>query len=428
MAIAHTTGGEATGKGFYRGRHTYVEELGEKVDNSKDNLLLVLGPRRIGKTSIVKQFFLERNEDETDPGAYIYIYIPKIKNLVEFYEKAIDEINKSLAEFSKYSKLRDLVRGSRLKAAINGVQDTIKNLSIAGHGITLKDADKWEQYTSLVASLRNEFLSVIMAFEKKKVVLGFDEVPEAIHYLLKNKHGKEEVELWLEHLRELRHCAESKDMITVILFGSVNMKLTLEKIGQTKAINDNFNITVRPLEIEMVKELFWDLVDTLRLKILEDNQCEVNTFLEKMFTISSPWAIQNFLDEFRPPQQNNQLKEALQCAYLELFDIVGGVRYINERLDRYYCKEGNEDRIKMIKILLKYFAQQHVDNQIEVVEDAALCAWAAKELEIDRERYNELIDILLLDNMIYREGSGLSIKNTVERNFWYYRLVGSCKF
>ncbi len=34
MALKHTTGGEATGRAFYQGRHHYVELLKEKVDDS----------------------------------------------------------------------------------------------------------------------------------------------------------------------------------------------------------------------------------------------------------------------------------------------------------------------------------------------------------------------------------------------------------
>ena len=420
MAIPHTTGGEATGEAFYEGRRPYVNELGSKIDDSKDNLILILGPRRIGKTSIVKQFFEERNENTDDPG--VYIYIPKIENLVDFYKKSIEEIQKSLKENGKHKKFQDLIRGSRVKEAIGAVQEKIEKISVAGYGVTVKDTDKWKEYTSLVATLKEEFISLILAFEKKKVVLGFDEVPEAIQHLLKNATGQDEVELWLEHFREIRHSTGLKDIVNLILFGSVNMKLTLEKIGQTKGVNDAFNITIKLLSPKEVKELFWDLVDTLKFKILEDNKDLVDPFLDKMFAHSSPWAIQNFLDKFESPSTKEKINDALKLAYMELFDVIGGVRSVAERLGIYH----KPDDVKAIKAILKFIVQKHLDDKIEVISDKTLFAWTKKELKVDRERHHELVDILLLDNMANREAGGYSIKNTVERYFWYERLVGSC--
>ena len=427
MAIMLTTGGEATGKGFYEGRRPYIIELQEKVNNSKENLILILGARRIGKTSIVKQYFLERNDDYQDPGVYIYIYIPKIESLADFYQKAIEEIEKALKENSGRKKFQRLLAGSTLKKAINAVQDKIGKVSISHFGIEFKDADEKKRYLSLISSFQTEFVGLIKAFEANRVVLGFDEVPEAIQCLIKNPGGKEEVDRWLEHFREMRHAGGLEDVLKLILFGSVNMKLTLERLGQSKLVNDNFNVTVGPLDQAQSKELFWDLVDTLKLKVLQDHKDQVNSFIDKMFTSSSPWAIQNFLDKFRSPTgaaNEKSLTESLQKAYLDLFDIIGGVRYVSERLERYYDK----DEEAVIKSLLKYIAKRQVDDLAQAVSDHELFDFAKKSLKVERERFSNLVDILLLDNMVFREGTGYTIKNTVEKNFWYHRLVDSCKF
>ncbi|MBN19921.1 MAG: hypothetical protein CL678_01445 [Bdellovibrionaceae bacterium] len=422
MAIPHTTGGEATGEAFFEGRRSYVQALENTVNNTGDNLILILGPRRIGKTSIVKQYFEERNAAEDDPGVYVYIYLPKIANLVDFYKKSIEEIQESLKRNGKFKKFQDVARLSRVKRAFATFRNSIDEIKAAGYGIKVKDSDKWEEYTSLVASLREEFISLILTFEKEKVVLGFDEVPEAIQHLLKNENGRDEVELWLEHFREMRHNTQLKDIVTLILFGSVNMKLTLERINQSKGVNDAYNITVEPLEIADVKKLFWDLVDTLDYKILESNKEIVEPFLEKMFNYVSPWAIQNFLDQLEPPKEKNQIETELKSAYYRLFDVVGGVRYLEERLNEYYV----EGEIIQLKAILKYLVEQHIDHGEEEIQDKELLDWSKKELLIDIEGYRHLIDILLLDNMIYRSGNGYAIRNTVERYYWYVRLVGPC--
>lgn len=428
MVLKHTTGGEATGRAFYQGRHHYVELLKEKVDDSNDNLILILGPRRIGKTTIVKQFFLEQNQDQNDSGIYIYIYIPKINDLVEFYKVAINGIERVMKENGGNKKFLSFTTKSSIQKTIGSIMDRIGEISIAGYGLKVNKVDEWEKYVSLLSTIKDEFITIITEMEKDKVVIGFDEVPEAIQYLLsKDKEkGKEEVEIWLEHFREMRHCSELVDKINLILFGSVNMKLTLEKLGQSKVINDNFTIDINPLDIKQVKELFWDLVDTLKYNVLKSNEAKLNTFLEKMFTYSSPWAIQNFLAKFDKKKAEKDLEKSLQEAYLALFDITGGgVRYLQERLKNHY-QPGELDYIKAV---LKYLVKMHVEESIEIVSDDELFTELSKEDGIkDREDYQRIIDILLLDNMIYRGGSGFSVKNTVEKNFWYTRMVGSCKF
>ena len=422
MAIAHTTGGEATGEAFYQGRHKYVEELGKKVDNSQDNLILILGPRRIGKTTIVKQFFLERNSDTSDPGIYVYIYIPRINNLYDFYKVAIEEIGKALKENSDKEKILPLTTKSSVVKLMGSIMDRIEKIDIAGQGVEIRKADGWKKYLNELSIIQGEFIDLIRELNNEKIVLGFDEVPEAIQYLLKNnpEKGKDEVDIWLEHFRELRHKDELKDSVNLILFGSVNMKLTLESIGHSKVVNDNYTIEIEPLELEEVKELLWDLVETLGYTVLDDNKQSVESFVEKMLACCSPWSIQNFLDQFDPEKAKSDLDSALKEAYLRLFDISGGgVRYLKERLDKYYS--GN---IKIITEVLKFMAKEHIDNAKDSIEDSDLF----KAITEDREEYQKIIDILLLDNMIYREGTGFLVKNTVEKNFWYNSLVGSCKF
>ena len=41
---------------------------------------------------------------------------------------------------------------------------------------------------------------------------------------------------------------------------------------------------------------------------------------------------------------------------------------------------------------------------------------------VDGQTYDDVVDILLLDNMIQREGTGYCMSNTVECHFWNHKL------
>ena len=129
---------------------------------------------------------------------------------------------------------------------------------------------------------------------------------------------------------------------------------------------------------------FWDLVDTLEYELLESHKDQVNEFIERKFTNCTPWAIQHYLNIINPTkitraitQKTKKLegeekvkKEAevlsakLEEAYLELFDVVGGVRYLFERLGTYY--QGN---INDLKKALKILSDVHIVENRESIED-----------------------------------------------------------
>lgn len=439
MAIAHTTGGEATGNAFFKAHEKYVIEMHQKVSDSNDNLIMLLGPRRIGKTTVVKQYFLERNEDQSDSGAYIYIYVDKVPNLFEYYRAIMNSIKTFLKAHGSKKKFMFMTFSSTSHKLLNSALSRIKKINFGEiAGLELSSPERWKEYLDELETIKGEFVSLLNEICKEvkgDIVLGLDEIPETIQHLLKTNgnEGAKEVEILLEHLRSIRKESVVKDNLNMILFGSVNMKLTLENLGQTAAINDKFILTIEPLYYDEAQVLFWDLVDTLGYTLLEDHKKQVDEFIERKFTNCTPWAIQNYLNIINPTKINRAITQRtnklegeekdkkvieilsakLEEAYLELFDVVGGVRYLYERLGTYY--QGN---ISDLKKALKILSDAHLEEGLDSIEDKEFL----KRMEIDGSTYDAIIDILLLDNMIQREGTGYCMSNTVECYFWNHKL------
>lgn len=70
------TGAVTTGDNFYKGRLTCIEELHARLELTD---LLLLGPRRTGKTSLVKEYLLRQASKDSKNFFYLYMNLEDTK-------------------------------------------------------------------------------------------------------------------------------------------------------------------------------------------------------------------------------------------------------------------------------------------------------------------------------------------------------------
>jgi hypothetical protein len=421
-----TLGGPATGEKFYSGRQTYVDELMAKINKEGQEAVYLLGPRRIGKTSIVKEYFRQRNTDDKDDGVYLYFYCAEVTNIVEFYNSVNEQIIKELKQAGEINKFQELTLRlpTQMDSFKSSILTTIKKIDIKGNGIELHDPKAWDIYQNHVNKLKDEFMTLLGKFGMKRIVLGFDEVPEAIQTILKQRKdiGVKEIHLWLEHFREIRQTGTTQ--VQMVLFGSVNVKLTLESLGLTNLVNDGNAIDVLPLNTDDSQKLFWELVHGQKIDDLIKNNKFVDSFLEEKFTHSSPWAVQNYVNEYIKLKDKTDLDTDLKESYLKLFDIQGGPRYFRERLKKYYIDE----QISKIEHIIAFIVSKQIDGKQERVDvKEVLENYKEKFQGGEWKDFKVILDILMLDNILARRVDHYYVQNTVEKNFWYQQFVGPCK-
>ena len=427
MSIPPTLGGPAVGDKFYSGRQTYVDELVGKINTEGQEAVYLLGPRRIGKTSIVKEYFRQRNTDDKDEGVYLYFYCAEATNIVEFYNTINDQLVKELKEAGEIKKIQELTLrlGTTGDKFANAIRKTIKEIGVEKlFSLKLHDPDKWENYKNHVNKLKDEFIALLGLFKMKRIVLGFDEIPEAIQTILKEDHerGAREIHLWLEHFREIRQTGHSK--VHMILFGSVNVKLTLERLEMTNLVNDGNSIDVSPLNTADSQKLFWELVEGQKVEELIKNRKFVESFLKEKFIHSSPWSIQNFVNQFVRLKDKTDIETDLKESYLRLFDIQGGPRYFRERLKKYYL----EEQIPKLEHIIEFIVRQQVDGKQEPVDLKEIFENYKTKFEgSEWKDFKVIFDILMLDNILARKAEHYYVQNTVEKHFWYQQFVGPCK-
>jgi 23S rRNA pseudoU1915 N3-methylase RlmH len=258
----------ATGD-FYYPRTEIVDDIWREL--SKGNYILIAAPRRVGKTSIMRD--LAQNPQEG--------FIVKFENIQavlsenEFYETIYKLIisclslsKKSKQWFTKYLKSK----------AITEIDFTTLNIKIE---------DKAFNYLEEISTIFRK-----LDDNSETIVLLLDELPEVLHNI--NKVGKtEEAKAILKQLRTWRQSEFKK--LQFVLAGSIGIHYVVKTIeGRTADLNDLQKINCEPLnKSQAIHYIDWA---TKKATIKYDENLKTY-LLEKIQHYYTPYFINLMLDE-----------------------------------------------------------------------------------------------------------------------------------
>ncbi len=258
-------GAPAEGDVFYR-REYINAQFWRKA--ARGEHLLISAPRRVGKTSVMKD--LEQNC--IDGFIAVYSDIESCKNQAEFYRRL-------------YNLLLGLVQKSKRYKTI--LADFLKSRDIGeinttGIKIERKDLD-----------FKNELFELIKICGKEdtKIILMLDEFPDVVSAIEK-KEGKEAAINVLHTLRNLRH-DKSFSNIILVLAGLIGIDHVISSLDRPKLINDLVPITISELDIVEAEELIHQLIDDATMKISTSERAYM---IEKISHLL-PYYIQVFIDK-----------------------------------------------------------------------------------------------------------------------------------
>lgn len=211
----------ATGD-YYYPRTEITDEIWEEL--KKGNYILIAAPRRVGKTSIMRD--LEKNSQE----GYILKFenIQAVKSEKDFYE-TIYRLILSCLSLSKKSR-KWFVKYLKSKA--------ISEVNFST--LSIKIEDKTFNYLNEISAIFKELDS-----SAETIVLLLDELPEVLHKI--NKAGNpEEAKAIINQLRTWRQSGFKK--LQFVLAGSIGIHHVVKIIeGRTANLNDLNNVKCKPL-------------------------------------------------------------------------------------------------------------------------------------------------------------------------------------
>jgi AAA+ ATPase superfamily predicted ATPase len=271
-------------------------ELGTMAEVMQDKRasIFIPGPRRIGKTSLVKEFILRNQNDYR----FVYFDLESRNSIIELCKDLTKAIEKNYPEFIKKS--------TKLKELWNTVSEMIPTLKVINV----------EVQTGKISSDVKDFMdNMELLFEELNqlgFVFAFDEFSDFLWNL--RKTSIDEVKLFLKWLRTLRQ--ESK--IRLIITGSINVMSTVDELNVADLINDLTDIEIFPLTKDEVKSLLRKLTEPVNITFTEDG---INAAVEKL-SDGIPFFVQLFASGLRTYKDKKNAKaynaEEINAIYFKI--------------------------------------------------------------------------------------------------------------
>jgi len=231
--------------------------------------LLIPGPRRIGKTTLLK-----RALENPRPGFYpVYVFVESVDSADELFRKL-------LAALSDQQLVTRLTRLSQQFAR------WVKTIRIEEIGKKIRFGAAGD------VDYQAEFLQFTSGLELDgPIVLLVDEFPQAVENISGSKTEEESraaVRL-LQTLRDCRHDPRLEGRIQFVFAGSIGLENVAAALGSTKHINDLESLRIPPLTAEEGRGFLAQEVERLELDAPEQVQEHL------LATIGWEWLIPIFI-------------------------------------------------------------------------------------------------------------------------------------
>ena len=221
--IDFTTGSPARESDFF----FRTEFLADLTDSLRREHVLILAPRRMGKTSVM----LRLRDEPPDGRLVLFLNVEELSTPAELCQNLITALHE---QHPKY--LRQTLASAW--SFLTGPLKDIKSLELYKFKIALRRSEPdWEanwraKADELVASLRRT---------RQPLLIILDELPDLV--LNMQKRAPDKLETFLHWFRGVRQNPR-EDNLRWLVGGSVNLRTTLNKQGMLNLIND---LRVEPL-------------------------------------------------------------------------------------------------------------------------------------------------------------------------------------
>jgi len=254
------------GDNFF-GRERELKRMAE-IWQSEAAGVFIPGPRRIGKTSLVKEF-IRRNSDRFK---FVYFDLEGRYSVVELCKDLIKTIDTDFPGFVKSKK--------DLAEKWNMVAEMFQEIELPGVKV------KTGQLQKKMKDVTDRMEEIFQNLYKHDFIIAFDEFSDFLLNL--KKQSEDDVKFFLEWMRRLRQ--EKK--IRLIITGSINIISTIEELNFPYLINDMTDIEILPLEPGEVRTLLTELLKDKKITLSDS---VLSTAVKKL-SDGIPFYIQLFAD------------------------------------------------------------------------------------------------------------------------------------
>lgn len=394
--VANRVGQPVKGDDFF-GREREQGDCWECLD--ADHLLL-LAPRRVGKTSL-----MWRLKDDAAAHGFEASYMSgaEASDEAAFVQRLYEAVGELTAWRGIWQRLSD--------SSVANLLRKIEKIDVGGFSVEL-GGDGREQW-----SILGEKLTRAIDQHEGKCLILVDELPVFVLSLLRQDSSGERARRFLTWFRGLRQRSGMAGSLRWLLAGSIGLDTVAARLNLGDTINDLHIVHLGPFSREVADDLLKELARSYDLELVE----EVRSHILRRVGWTIPFYLQLVFSELRRRCRKGQaagiadvdlvFEDLLKPAKKAYFD------YWRQRLEEELGKPDAEHALVLL-------------NTIAVDENGASRSSLLQRLRElvsetgqrkDKLRY--LLDVLESDGYIVQEGDRFRFRSPLLREFWVQRVL-----
>lgn len=358
-----------------------------------DNVSLI-APRRVGKTSLMR----EASRQIHERYLCLHIDLEACRTPADFFATFAA---KAAEHMTSGGRLRNLFAG-----LVAGAQELhAENISLEVQKLF---GTSWQD--------RGDRLFARLAALDRPVVLFLDEVPIFVHRLLTDEHrriqpqGIQRADDFLSWLRAVtqRHV----DTLRVVVTGSIGLAPVLHRAGLSATLNAFRSMELQPWDADTTRRCLNALANEYKLTYASDADCR----MVELLGAGIPHHVQMFFDQLRQHLRKQKLVAAFP----------GDVEQVYR--DRMLSSRGHPELSHYEERLGLVLDPDHLPLAVDLLTEAACASLTidaagvlARDHGTDPAGLPALLDILVHDGYLDRDGDSFTFESRLVRDWWKRR-------
>ena len=365
-----------------------------------DNLLL-LAPRRVGKTSLMKKLI---DGAEANGFRAAYLSVSDVRHEITFVEK----LYQAVASLDGGGKVVQRIADSSLGRLVK----KIRKVEFLGATVEFHD-DAAEQWADL-----GKALARALADLDEPWVLMVDELPVFVNSLVRRDESGSSARNFLNWFREVRQTQSEEALVRWVLAGSIGLDTVASRLNLGDTINDLRLVHLGPFSAETAESFLVALATSygftldkpVRQRILERIGWPIPYYLQLVFAeLRTMWT-----DSGKPPtvtQVDESIEILLSPAKKAYFD------YWRQRIQAELGKPDSDFALDLLNVA----AQSTVGVSASIL--GQVLSQHIQDPDDRSERLRYLLDILNSDGYLVEEDGKYQFRSVLLRDFWRTRVL-----
>lgn len=393
--ISSRVGSPVTGSDFFD-RETEQRQIWEYLHG--DDLLL-LAPRRVGKTSLMLRL---RDTAEKHGHEAAYLSVAGAEDEIGFVRKLFEAVTDLGSATGILKRLRTGAAGRFFKR--------IRKVDLFKVGFELGEGDAWEELGAALAEALDQH-------EGRRLLL-IDELPVFVLSLVRQDETGDRARRFLTWFRELRQLPDRQGRLRWLLAGSIGLDAVAARLRFGDTINDLYLVRLGPFEPKTARQFLNELGATYSFPLPD---AAIEHALQRIGWLI-PYYLQLLFRELRSECQNRG-SEPDPDAIDRVFDLLlspskrGYFDYWRQRLQE---ELGLPDAGLALTLLNAAAADPAGAPGTALGQ---LLAEPLPEPKTRTEKLRYLLDVLENDGYLVEQEGRYLFRSPLLREFWLKRVV-----